>query len=94
MEKLVDALLASKKPNYADLENYGQKLCNKDKKSALGNLALGLGLMYKKKPNLKKAMDCLAIAKSAAEKMGGRLTAANRPESGAAFTLVLACSDK
>lgn len=36
----------------------------------------------------------LAIAKSAAEKMGGRLTAANRPEGGAAFTLVLACSDK
>ena len=65
LEKLVDALLASKKPNYTDLENYGQRLCSKDKKSALGNLALGLGLMNKKKPNLKKAMDCLSIAKSA-----------------------------
>ena len=63
LEKLVESLLASKKLNYGDLENYGQKLCNKDKKSALGNLALGLGLMNKKKPNLKRAMDCLAIAK-------------------------------
>ena len=65
LEKLVESLLASKKLNYGDLENYGQKLCNKDKKSVLGNLALGLGLMNKKKPNLKRAMDCLAIAKSA-----------------------------
>ena len=65
LEKLVETLLSSKKLNYNDLENYGQKLCSKDKKSALGNLALGLGLMNKKKPNLKRAMDCLAIAKSA-----------------------------
>jgi HEAT repeat protein len=65
LEKLVGALLNDKKQNYSDLENYGQKLCNKDKKSALGNLALGLGLMNKKKPNLKRAMECLSIAKSA-----------------------------
>lgn len=63
--KLIEALLAGKKINYAELEDYGGKLCAKDKKSPLGNLALGLGLMNKKKPNLKKAMDCLAIAKSA-----------------------------
>ncbi len=65
LEKLVGALLNDKKQNYSDLENYGQKLCSKDKKSALGNLALGLGLMNKKKPNLKRAMECLSIAKSA-----------------------------
>ena len=65
IEKLIESLLAGKKINYAELEDYGQKLCAKDKKSPLGNLALGLGLMNKKKPNLKKAMDCLAIAKSA-----------------------------
>ena len=65
LEKLIEALLAGKKLNYGELEDYGGKLCSKDKKSPLGNLALGLGLMNKKKPNLKKAMDCLAIAKSA-----------------------------
>ncbi len=65
LEKLVGALLNDKRLNYSDLENYGQKLCGKDKKSALGNLALGLGLMNKKKPNLKRAMECLSIAKSA-----------------------------
>lgn len=65
LEKLVEALLNDKKPNYSDLENYGQKLCVKDRKSALGNLALGLGLMNKKRPNLKRAMECLSIAKNA-----------------------------
>ena len=65
LETLLDALLKEKKLNYSQLETYGQRLCNKDRKSSIGNYALGLGLMNKKKPNLKKAMDCLNIAKSA-----------------------------
>ena len=75
LEILVEALLASKKLNYADLENYGSKLCLKDKKSPAGNYALGLGLMNKKKANLKKAMDCFAIAKSAKKPYPGASSA-------------------
>lgn len=75
LEILVEALLASKKPNYGDLESYGSKLCGKDKKSPAGNYALGLGLMNKKKPNLKKAMDCFAIAKSAKKPYPGASSA-------------------
>ncbi len=75
LEILVEALLASKKLNYGDLENYGSKLCGKDKKSPVGNYALGLGLMNKKKANLKRAMDCFAIAKSAKKPYPGASSA-------------------
>ena len=75
LETLLDTLLKEKKLNYSDLERYGQRLCNKDRKSSIGNYALGLGLMNKKKPNLKKAMDCLGIAKSAKKPYPGASSA-------------------
>ena len=75
LEKIVEALLASKKLNYADLENYGQRLCSKDKKSPAGNYALGLGLLNKKKPNIKRAMECFNIAKSAKKPYPGASSA-------------------
>ncbi len=75
LETLLDTLLKEKKLNYSDLERYGQRLCNKDRKSPIGNYALGLGLMNKKKPNLKKAMDCLGVAKSAKKPYPGASSA-------------------
>ncbi len=65
LEKVLEALLNDKKPNYESIKGYGDKLSRMDKGSSLGFYAQGLGQMYAKKPNLAKAMEFFGKAKSA-----------------------------
>ncbi len=65
VERLLDALLRGKKPNYELISTVGKELCNLQKDSSKGYYAQALNFMYKKKPNYKEALKQLDKAKKA-----------------------------
>lgn len=64
LELYVEALVGCAKPNWGEVEAKARELVNDNPKHPLGNYAMGRALAEKKKPNLAKALEHLAIAKS------------------------------
>ncbi|NLI78641.1 MAG: hypothetical protein GX442_19645 [Candidatus Riflebacteria bacterium] len=65
LELYVEALVGCAKPNWGEIEGKAKELVDANPKHPLGNYALGRALAEKKnKPNLAKALEHLAIAKS------------------------------
>ncbi len=65
LERLLEAHLNSKKPNYNLIKRYGESLARIDRKSSIANYAQALYFMNARKPDYKKAMLFLDNAKKA-----------------------------